>query len=516
MQNRTALENLVGFMVKSIALRQANRPEEALACLDEALSIDPTFLPALSEKGTLLCGLARYEEAIESFDRHIRLAPNVQEVIRLRNKALAEALARYQRVLEAGPDAKAFFKKGNILLRLSRWAEALESYDKALAAELSPDVLNNRGNALVELGRYEEALASYDRALEVTGDDASFWFNRGNVLQKLCLLDAAVDSYRRAVRFRPDFPEAELEQGFCLLAMGDFEKGWRQHEWRWKTGQLKGLELKTDAALWLGTEDISGKGILLWAEQGFGDAIQFLRYVPLVEQRAGRVILRVPSALRELAETIGGQVVIIENKDPLPPHDLHCPLMSLPLAFRTSLESIPAQVPYLRADPVRAANWSDMLGPRAKPRIGLVWAGRRQEPVNRTRDMQLDAFRGLAKLEVDLISLQKEIPGEDRRTAESIPQLLRLGEELADFADTAALIENLDLVISVDTAVAHLAGALGKPVWIMLRRTGEWRWLLDRCDSPWYPTARLFRQKTHGDWAGVIDEITRELIRSFH
>ena len=185
--------------------------------------------------------------------------------------------------------------------------------------------------------------------------------------------------------------------------------------------------------------------------------------------------------------------------------------MSLPLAFGTTLESIPSDVPYLSAKPDRVENWRNQLGPRTRPRIGLVWAGRRREPVNRTRDMGLEVFDPLARLDVEIISLQKEIPDQDRPVIESMPQISCPGEKLSDFADTAALIENLDMVISVDSAVAHLAGAQGKPVWIMLRHSGEWRWLLERSDSPWYPTARIFRQKTPGDWAGVVSDITQQL-----
>jgi len=219
----------------------------------------------------------------------------------------------------------------------------------------------------------------------------------------------------------------------------------------------------------------------------------------------------VPPPLRSLAQTLDCPVSIISLGDALPPHNFNCPLMSLPLAFGTTLESIPSDVPYLSAKADQVENWRNQLGPRRRLRIGLVWAGRRHEPVNRTRDMGLEVFAPLTRLDVEIVSLQKEIPDQDRRVIESVPKIAWLGEKLSDFADTAALIENLDMVIGVDSAVVHLAGALGKPVWIMLRHSGEWRWLLERSDSPWYPTARIFRQKTPGDWAGVVSEITLQL-----
>ena len=242
-----------------------------------------------------------------------------------------------------------------------------------------------------------------------------------------------------------------------------------------------------------------------------GDTIQFLRYVPLAAQKAGKVILRVPAALRSLSRTLKCSISISTPEDPLPFHDFQCPLMSLPLAFGTVLESIPAEIPYLSVDAGGVETWRRRLGEQCRPRIGLVWAGRRREPRNRTRDLRLEVLRPLADLDVEMISLQKEIPEEDRATLESMPQVRSLGETLVDFADTASLIENLDLLISADTAVAHLAGALGKPVWIMLRHSGEWRWLLDRSDSPWYPSARIFRERTRGDWGGVVRDVVREL-----
>jgi hypothetical protein len=302
-----------------------------------------------------------------------------------------------------------------------------------------------------------------------------------------------------------------MEQSHCELAMGHFQTGWRLRESRWRIDQIKAEKVDSHEPLWLGEEQLRGKTILLWAEQGLGDTLQFLRYAPLVAQMAGPVIVRVPGALKSLAESLRCPVSIITNDEPLPFHDFHCPLMSLPLAFGTALESIPADIPYLSADIDLIDKWRKLLGPRDNLRIGVAWAGRQYEPLNRTRDMAFEVLRPLAKLNIEIISLQKQVPEKDRKALESLPQFRNIGETLIDFADTAALIENLDMVISADTAVAHLAGALGRTVWIMLRHSGEWRWLLERSDSPWYPTARIFRQKVRGDWAGVVSEITRQL-----
>lgn len=303
-----------------------------------------------------------------------------------------------------------------------------------------------------------------------------------------------------------------MEQSLCRLTMGDYRTGWPLYESRWETGQLRNQKLDCSAPLWLGKTDLAGKTILLWAEQGFGDTIQFLRYVPMVSRTAGHVILRVPFALGLLCTTLDGPpVTLLTHNSPLPAHDLQCPLMSLPLAFGTALQSIPSGVPYLGTIRTQVRRWRNRLGEKTKPRIGLAWAGQRREPPNGTRDVPLEILRPLAQLDIELISLQKEIPDQDKVVLESMPQLRRLGEELTDFSDTASLMENLDLVISVDTAIAHLAGALGRPAWIMLRQSGEWRWLQDRCDSPWYPSARLFRQSIRGNWYGVVDAIIEHL-----
>ena len=514
--NHPQAQKIIDLMAESVSLRKEKRHEEALRRLEEAISIDPQFYPVFVEKGTVLFELARYEESIDCYDLFLKYISNSQ-VRELRDNCLRHLLANYDRILAEGrADAEVLLKRGDILQRLQRYDSALHNYNLALEIHVSNvvDVLNRRGNSLVDLDRPEEALESYNRALELAPRVPAYGallFNRANVLRQLARMDEALETYAQALTYKPDLAEAKMEQSHCRLAMGDYRRGFQEYESRWENSQLKPVKLKSSEPLWLGQESLAGKTILLWAEQGFGDTIQFLRYVPLVARNAGLTILRVPLPLQSLAETLDCPVSIITFSDPLPPHSFNCPLMSLPLAFGTTLESVPSDVPYLSAKANRVETWRNELGPRTRLRIGLVWAGRRREPVNRTRDMGLEVFGPMTRLGVEIISLQKEIPDQDRPVLESMPEISCPGEKLSDFADTAALIENLDMVICVDSAVAHLAGAQGKPVWIMLRHSGEWRWLLERSDSPWYPTARLFRQKKPGDWAGVVSDITQQL-----
>jgi len=513
MPNHPEAQKIIDLIAVSISLRQEKRHDEALRRLEEANSIDPKFFPVLVEKGIVLFELARYEESIDCFDLFLKHISNSQ-VRELRDNCLRHALTNYDRILAESPaNAEVLLKRGDILQRLHRYDNAVYNYNLALEIYVNNavDVLNRRGNSLLCLNRPEDALESYNRALELAPRNASLLFNRANVLQQLARMDEALESYGQALAYNPGLSEAKMEQSHCRLAMGDFKRGFREYESRWENAQLKSAKLRSSEPLWLGEQSLTGKTILLWAEQGLGDTIQFLRYVPLVAQTAGLTILRVPPPLRSLAQTLDCPVSIITFGDALPPHTFNCPLMSLPLAFGTTLESIPSDVPYLSAKADQVENWRNQLGPRTRLRIGLVWAGRRYEPVNRTRDMGLEVLDPLTRLDVEIMSLQKEIPDQDRRVLESMPKITCLGEKLSDFADTAALIENLDMVIAVDSAVVHLAGAQGKPVWIMLRRSGEWRWLLERSDSPWYPTARIFRQKNPGDWAGVVSDVIQQL-----
>jgi tetratricopeptide (TPR) repeat protein len=434
-------------------------------------------------------------------------------VIALQRGRCTEAVRWIDRALKLKPDhAEAWHNRSVALLRLRRLNDALESSDKALAMNPRQAVAwGNRGGILRELGRLDEALASCNRALTIKPDYAEGWNNRGIVLRDMKRLDVALASFEQASSIRPDYADAHVSAAHLRLLAGDFATGWKMHEWRWRHGSLLRARRYFPQPLWLGESVVAGKTILLHAEQGFGDTIQFCRYASLLAERGARVVIEAPRPLTALLSTLDGAASVVAQGDPLPAFDLHCPLLSLPLAFRTGLTDVPARVPYLQAPPERVEGWRPRLAAAGAPRIGLAWSGNPAHTNDRNRSIALDRLAPVFELGAGVVSLQKSIRPDERAWLGLRPNCLHLGDELRDFADTAALVSLLDVVISVDTSVAHLAGALAKPVWVLLPFLPDWRWLLDRDDSPWYPTARLFRQPAIGDWDGAIARLCAAL-----
>jgi tetratricopeptide (TPR) repeat protein len=356
-------------------------------------------------------------------------------------------------------------------------------------------------------------LASHASALAARRDYAEAYANRGVTLYDLKRFDEALVSYDQAIGLQPDYADAHFFKSLSSLVTGDFERGWSEYEWRHRAPAARLTERTFRQPLWLGESELAGKTILLHSEQGFGDTIQFSRYVPLVAARGARVLLEVEEPLCELMNGLAGPAQVIAKGDPLPDFDLRCPLPSLPLAFGTRLETIPSDAPYLRLPRQALDYWNSMLGARDRLRVGLAWAGNTKHVRDAERSMRLRDLQPLLDSGATFVSLQKDLRAEDDGTLKSC-NMIQFGEELGDFSDTAALISQLDLVISVDTSVAHLAGALGKPVWILLTHAPDWRWLLDRDDSPWYPTVRLFRQNESREWGGVVARL-REALDEF-
>jgi len=508
-------------------LKELRRFDEALESYNRAILLRRDYADAYSNRGDVLNALKRFEEALVSCDLAIRLRPDHADAHANRGSALhglkryAEALSACDRALALRADfAAAYCNRGNALHELEHYEEALASYDRAIALRADFAAAHcDRGNTLQELRRHAEAVIAYDCALALQPDFADACYNRGNALDALKRFEEALDSYGRATALRPDFADAHFNAALVRLATGDLARGWEKYEWRWRTTQIGNSKRTFAPPLWTGAQPVAGKTILLHAEQGLGDTLQFCRYAPLVADRGARVVLEVPAALTALSRTLRGAIEVIAMGDPLPDFDLQCPLLSLPLAFGTTLETIPAQLPYLAASEVKVAAWRGRLGTHDRPRIGLVWAGnpRKELPGSNRIDRQRSlAFERLAPLlgveNCAFYSLQK---GDDAirqlRDSALCGRVVDWTDDLHDFSDTAALVENLDLVISVDTSVAHLVGALGKPLWLLNRDNTCWRWLHDREDSPWYPSVRQFRQDDSRDWDRVIAQVETAL-----
>ena len=494
-------------------LRDLGRLAEALEYYDRVLMLTPNDHETHANRGLVLRDLKRFDDAFAAYDRALAVKPDFTDAVVARGNVFyqmgrhADALAEYERALAMEPDfAYGFNNRGNALHALGRHDEALQSFERALT--LKPDygeAYNNRGNALIELNRHAEALTDYDAAI-ARKPFASALVNRGSALRYLGRADAAMASFDHAIALEPQMPEAHWNKALLQLALGDYANGFAGYEWRWR-GATELTSRGFVQPQWAGDE-IAGKTIFLHAEQGYGDSIQMLRYLPLVKARGARVVLELPDSLMPLLGPHGEGVVVLNRGTPLPAFDLHCPLMSLPLAFGTTIDNVPAEVPYLfapRRERVRARL------PREGLRVGLAWSGKPSHKNDHNRSIALQSLAALVSLPgTSFVSLQREYREADLPVLAGLP-IARLDDVIRDFADTAAAIDRLDLVIAVDTAVAHLAGSLGKPLWLLLSHIQDWRWLCEREDSPWYRTARLFRQGSDGTWDPVIARVTEAL-----
>ena len=506
-----------------VALSELRRHAEALASYERAIALKPDYADAYFNRGVALSTLRRHEEAVASYERAAAWNPQFAEAYNNRGIALGElkrypeAVASYDRAIAVNPSyASAYNNRGVALGALKRPAEALASYERALA--LRPEYAeawNNRGEALYDLERHSEALASYERAIALKPDYADAYYNRGNVLRDVHRHVEAVASFERAIALDPGHASAHWNLADCCLLLGDFARGWEEYEWRWKLPQHAGARRNFVQPLWLGTQSLEGKTILLHSELGFGDTLNFCRYAKTLAASGAKVLLEVQPQLRTLLAGLEGAAEVLPTGALLPAFDYHCPLTSLALAFKTDLSSIPAAVPYIRGDAARVDWWRDKLGVSDKPRVGIAWYGS-MGLKNDKRSMQLAQMLPLVGEWAQWVSLQKEIPETDASLLASRADIRHVGDDLKDFADTASLVELMDLVVTIDTSVANLAGAMGKQVWILVPfNPHDWRWMLDREDSPWYPTARLFRQPAIGDWASVIVRVREELERKF-
>ena len=504
------------------ALLALDRATEALGAYERALALRPGDPHAHYNRANALRDLGRLEDAVAGYDAAIALEPGYVEALGNRGAALArlgrldDALASIDAALAARPTGEMRRNRGAVLARLARLDEALASYDAALAADpAGAQAHNDRAGVLNDLGRAPEALAAADAAIALDADLADAHNNRGVALYALRRVDEALDAYGRALAIAPQSPEPHYNRSLARLLSGDLAAGFA--EYRWRLDAAAGWRPRAGWPEWEG-EPLAGKRLLVVAEQGYGDTLQFIRFVPAAAALGARVTVLVEPPLTRLLQASLPGIEVRDRLADTETFDLQVAMLCLPRLLAVALDTIPAGAPYLAAGPAAAGAWARRLAALPGRKVGLVWAGaaRRHDPraaaVDARRSLSLAQLAPLASVpDVQFVSLQLGEPAAEAREAPAGMRLADWTAELADFADTAALVAGLDLVVTVDTAVAHLAGALGRPVWILSRFDGCWRWLQDRDDSPWYPTARLFRQPAPGDWDTVIAGIAAAL-----
>lgn len=519
-------------------LRELGRPGEAETLYARALDLQPTHLRALIGRGSArasdVAGTSapaeRLEAALADLDAAARFAPGEalahynRGVVLKKLKRLDEAAGALELAVSLQPGhADALYNLGLVRKEQARAEEALKLFDRALAARPDfVDVVVSRGHVLLDRREYADALACYERALALRPDEVGAMLTRSDALLALGRYREAARGFERALALAPDHPDApvaHLGKAICHLTLGEFESGWEEFEWRWSDPKIHPAHRYGIEKLWTGVEDPTGRRVLLHSEQGLGDILQFCRYAPLLVERGARVAVEVPPMLVDLFESsFDGIVEVRSAADPqLAEFDLHTPFMTSALACATRLDTIPARIPYLKARTARVDAWRERLGqrPAGGPlRIGLAWSGNPKHGNDARRSIPLERFGELVATfeppRVEWFSVQKEVRDPDRAALERLG-LRHFGAHIEDFADTAALMTHLDLVISVDTSAAHLAGALGRPVWLLLPLVPDWRWMLERRDSPWYPSARLFRQDGAASWDRVLAEVARAL-----
>jgi tetratricopeptide (TPR) repeat protein len=507
---------------RGLALNDLGRLEPALASYDRAIALRPGFAEAHNNRGAALKELARLEEAVASYDRALALKPAYAEAHNNRGAALQElgrsqeALGSYQRALALQPAyAEAHCNSGNALRSLRQFEHALACYDRALALRPGyPEACFNRGVALQDLGRPAEALSSYDSALALRPDYFEALCNRGFALKELQRPAEAVASYDRALALRPEDPEARLNRGLNALMTGDFVAGWRDYEYRWSAKGAPARRLLAPWPTWRG-EPLAGRRIVVYEEQGLGDVIQNARFLVGLAEEAAQVTFLVRASMRRLLHGLEPAVRLVDRAPEGEAFDFQCALMSVPGARATTLANLPADIPYLYAEEDRIARWALRSG-GGGIRIGICWQGNPDAISEAGRSFPLIRLAPLAGIAgVRLICLQRTHGLEQLDALPAAMAVETLGAELDGggdaFVDTAAVMASLDLIVTADTSIAHLAGALGRPVWVALKQAPDWRWMLDRADSPWYPTMRLYRQRARGDWSGVFEAMAADL-----
>ena len=476
-------------------LKKLGKLEEALHSFERAVAVDNNFLPSLLNASIVLQGLCKFDEALEVLNRALRINPSAAEI---------------------------YLNRGNIFKELKQYTTALQNYEQAIALQANyAGAHMNRGLTFQAMNQFERAFECYDTALSFDPNDAEIHYNRAVIYHSLQQFDHALTCYDQAIAVNPQHANSYWNKASLHLIQGQYELGWLFYEWRWKI-EKGPYKRSFSQPRWVGDQPLDGKTILLYNEQGMGDTLQFCRYVPQVKALGATVILAVDELLEDLVKNSPlGMDMLLTGGSPIPQFDFHCPILSLPLALRCFTEqAIPRNIPYLFTPRDKILAWCNKLGPRTKPRIGLVWNGgqhlEQQKAISARRDISFGLIARLNRPDIDFYSLQKGEPAESELITTHAQHWQGdnfhvLTQDIHHFSDTAALIYHLDLVIAVDTSTAHLAGAMGKPVWLLNRFDSCWRWLLGRDDSPWYPTMHIFQQQQPDDWESVLLRVSEAL-----
>jgi tetratricopeptide (TPR) repeat protein len=513
---------------RAAVLDALERPEEALAAYDRAIANAPDYADAHFNRGNTLMKLDRLEDAQASFARVVAIDPSRHAAwftlgqLQTEQKHYHDAIASFEQVLTLQPrDADALKRLGLLHFEVKQYYEALACFERVLALKPDdPEMHNARGVTLEILRRMDDAMQSYDQALALKPADPKFrvhvMVNRGTLFSWGGDSETALACAREALAIVPDHVNAHFLAATSQLRLGDLQAGWAGHEWRLRLPQeILTAQAPSDRPQWRGETALAGRTILVRAEQGFGDTLQFCRFIRPLAAAGGRVVFEVQPGLWRFLHGLAGVAELIAWGDPLPAHELQCPLLSLPYVFGTELSTIPCEVPYVQPDRALLDTWARRLGPRDKPRVGLAWSGNLRNVSGVDRPIPLPRLLPGLPLGFSYHCLQKEIFGPDEAVLRTRADIVVHSAAFNDFADTAALMSQMDLVVSIDTAIAHLAGALGLPVWILLSQAADWRWLIGRSDSPWYPTARLFRQESPEDWDGMVHALRAALAERF-
>lgn len=509
---KAAPDNFDALHLLGLVNAQNGQMGEAYRLMFAALKINPNVPDVLINFANVLHELKRDDEALASIDKAIALRPGDLDALLHRGNTLSalnrpnEALPCFNAVLVRNPGHRdALLGRGIAHTALGNHEAALADFDIILARTPGDaETLYNRGTALIELGRYSDAIVAFDNTLTASPQHLRAWTNRGRALQALNRHEEAVTSFDKAVAIDKNDGDAHFNAALSLLTLECLQRGFAEYEWRWRrTGMTDGRRGHR-GRLWLGEFPLDRRTILLLAEQGLGDTIQFIRYAPLLAQMGANVVLEVQPELKALLSTVRGVASCRARGDTLPAFDVYCPLGSLPLALKTEPSSVPATIPYLRADDASIAKWGPAVEALPGKRVTLAWAGHASHANDRNRSIDLKLLEPLLASEgVSFVSIQRDLrDGDAARLARF--GITDFGPRLADMRDTAAVLALTDLLISVDTSVIHLAGAMGRDAWVMLPFTPDWRWTLTQERSPWYPTVRLFRQLVPGDWPNVI------------